>query len=107
MRSAPSLGQSIVFCAESNFVIIEPLIKLRLVEKSTVKYFVFLEDADQRKEVCQTLWWGLRAAEGGEEKNEQVTPHQFLCPITHDIMKDPVLCSGMIVTINILQGLTF
>ena len=21
-------------------------------------------------------------------------PHEFLCPITHEIMHDPVLCSG-------------
>lgn len=22
------------------------------------------------------------------------TPHEFLCPITHEVMKEPVRCSG-------------
>lgn len=29
-----------------------------------------------------------------ENIDESEIPHEFLCPITHEIMKEPVQCSG-------------
>lgn len=33
-----------------------------------------------------------------ENIDESEIPHEFLCPITHEIMKEPVQCSGKNVT---------
>lgn len=35
-----------------------------------------------------------------ENIDESEIPHEFLCPITHEIMKEPVQCSGKNVVMN-------
>jgi hypothetical protein len=41
------------------------------------------------------LYW-LRKEDNGipEVPVDMDVPHEFLCPITHEIMHDPVICSG-------------
>jgi U-box domain. len=41
------------------------------------------------------LYWLRKEDKGIPEVPVGVDiPHEFLCPITHEIMHDPVLCSG-------------
>jgi hypothetical protein len=55
-------------------------------------------DADDdllREKLALQLYW-LRKEDTGvaEVPQDMDVPHEFLCPITHEIMHDPVVCSG-------------
>lgn len=53
----------------------------------------------QTAEALKTqLYWLKREDDNSIEISIDDTeiPHEFLCPITHEIMKEPVQCSGNI-----------
>ncbi|KAJ4432103.1 hypothetical protein ANN_20718 [Periplaneta americana] len=54
-----------------------------------------IEDEEQREKLNLQLYW-LRKEDAGmpEIPLDMEIPHEFLCPITHEIMHDPVICSG-------------
>lgn len=47
----------------------------------------------------QLYWLKREDCNVMENIDESEIPHEFLCPITHEIMKEPVQCSGK----NIMQ----
>ncbi|XP_069690703.1 WD repeat, SAM and U-box domain-containing protein 1-like [Periplaneta americana] len=53
-----------------------------------------IEDEEQREKLNLQLYW-LRKEDAGmpEIPLDMEIPHEFLCPITHEIMHDPVICS--------------
>lgn len=44
----------------------------------------------------QLYWLKREDCNVTESIDESEIPHEFLCPITHEIMKEPVQCSGKI-----------
>jgi len=45
----------------------------------------------------QLYWLKREDCNVMENIDESEIPHEFLCPITHEIMKEPVQCSGKII----------
>lgn len=58
---------------------------------------MFAEDPDQVQELTLQLKW-LRHEELNiclpEISSNCDVPHEFLCPITREVMRDPVVCAG-------------
>ncbi|KAI4481594.1 hypothetical protein M0802_013914 [Mischocyttarus mexicanus] len=54
-----------------------------------------LEDDEEMAEIFkrQLYWLKREDANSMEVPDETEIPHEFLCPITHEIMKEPVQCS--------------
>jgi hypothetical protein len=57
--------------------------------------FYNADDEEEREKLNLHLYW-LRKEDKGipEVPLDMDIPHEFLCPITHEIMHDPVICSG-------------
>lgn len=52
-------------------------------------------DDEKRNQFNLQLYWLRKEDKGIPEVPVDVDiPHEFLCPITHEIMHDPVRCSG-------------
>lgn len=55
----------------------------------------FLDDETVRENITKELIWLKKQNDGTTEIDlDTHVPHEFLCPITHEIMKDPVICAG-------------
>lgn len=60
-------------------------------------FFFFTENEEEREAISLRLYWLKKEAKRNSwpvNLSEENVPHQFLCPITHEIMTDPVICSG-------------
>lgn len=64
--------------------------------KLQILFFNDVEDQEQRNALRLHLYW-LRCEmkKNCSYSQQNDAPHQFLCPITHEIMTDPVICSGL------------
>lgn len=72
--------------------------KVIFTKKNSQKiyHFCFAEDEEERKEISLRLYWLKKEAKRNSwppNLTEDNVPHQFLCPITHEIMTDPVICT--------------
>lgn len=59
----------------------------------------YLDDEAQRAELAARLE-DLRKEVNGVEP-----PHEFLCPITHQLMRDPVIATGWLMTVIRYQNI--
>ena len=49
----------------------------------------------------QLYWLKREHSNVSEAMDEAEIPHEFFCPITHELMKEPVKCSGILEKNNI------
>lgn len=53
-----------------------------------------IDDEEEQQKLRMYLFWLKKADQGiMETPSDCDIPHEFLCPITHELMQDPVICS--------------
>jgi hypothetical protein len=55
---------------------------------------------DDKAHICelerQLFWLHKEEAHGRTEEMMSSVPHELLCPITQELLKEPVLCAGKV-----------
>lgn len=65
------------------------------------------DDEEEQQKLRMYLFWLKKADQGiMETPSDCDIPHEFLCPITHELMQDPVICSGIVLSLSLKIILT-